>query len=199
MAGRQHTARFVVAAASAAQFPGLPYPEAAIAGRSNVGKSSLLNRLVGIRKLARVSKTPGRTQQIQFFVIDEELTVVDLPGYGFARVPQALRIQWAQLVSAYFESRQQLRLVVVLVDLRRGLESEERQLLAWLEELGKPCIVVATKADKATQGERVQATRSLEAELRPRGIEWFVSSAATGEGMAPIWKAILRRCGRIAA
>lgn len=192
---RPHTVRFVVAAARTAQFPGLKYPEAAIVGRSNVGKSSLLNRLVGIRKVARVSKTPGRTQQIQFFVVDEELTLVDFPGYGFAQVPQALRAQWSELVAAYFQSREQLRLVLMLVDLRRGLEAEEHQLLEWLAELGKPCIVVATKADKATQAERVRTVRGFETQLRPRGIEWFVTSAATGEGIAAIWKAILRGCG----
>src|SRR5271169_4067206 len=96
-----HTARFVAGAADPAHLPKLTYPEIAFAGRSNVGKSSLLNRLVGQHKLARVSKTPGRTQQINFFLIDERLTFVDLPGYGFARVPAHVQQQWKQLVEAY--------------------------------------------------------------------------------------------------
>src|SRR5207249_1110622 len=124
-----HSARFLAGAADPTQLPKLGYPEIAFAGRSNVGKSSLLNRLVGQRGLARVSKTPGRTQQINFFLIDEQLVFADLPGYGFARVPAGVQQQWKRLVEAYLTQRRQLCAVVLLVDLRRGIQAEDAMLL----------------------------------------------------------------------
>jgi GTP-binding protein len=149
-----HKARFLAGAADPAHIPKLSYPEIAFAGRSNVGKSSLLNRLVGQRKLARVSKTPGRTQQINFFLIDERLVFVDLPGYGFARVPAHVQQEWKHLVETYVSTRRKLRAVAVIVDLRRGVEADDAQLLAYLHAHGIRAILVATKADKLAYGAR---------------------------------------------
>lgn len=185
-----HQARFVAGVADAASLPRLAYPEIAFAGRSNVGKSSLLNRLVGQRGLARVSKTPGRTQQINFFVIDEQLTFVDLPGYGFARVPASVQLQWKNLVEGYLSRRSNLRAVVVIVDLRRGVEDDDMQLIEYLHAQRVPVLLVATKADKLGYGERQRRARTLAAE-RGEGVHAMVPcSARSGLGVAELWAVI---------
>jgi GTP-binding protein len=187
---RTHTARFLAGAADPARFPKLGLPEIAFAGRSNVGKSSLLNRLIGRRGLARVSKTPGRTQQLNFFVIDERLTFVDLPGYGFARVPVAVRTRWQRLVESYLGRRAHLRAVVVIIDLRRGLERDDVQLYEYLSAHRVPAILVATKSDKLGHGERKRRAQVL-AEAAIAGVAGVVvCSAQTGEGIQQLWKQI---------
>jgi len=188
---RTHTAGFLAGSAEATRLPVWPHPEIAFAGRSNVGKSSLLNRLVGQRGLARVSKTPGRTQQINFFLIDDRIVFADLPGYGFARVPVAVRDGWKDLVEGYLSRRRELRAVVVLVDLRRGLEADDEQLLDYLRVQKLPALVVATKADKLALGQRRERSRALATALgaeRPL----IVCSATSGEGVASLWATLLR-------
>ncbi len=184
-----HEARFLAGVADPAHLPRWQYPEIAFAGRSNVGKSSLLNRLVGRRQLARVSKTPGRTQQINFFGIDERLTFVDLPGYGFAHVPVTVKERWKELVEAYLTRRKKLRAVVVIVDLRRGVEPDDAQLLGFLTAHEIPAIIVATKADKLRYGEGRRRAQAITEGL-PHNIEVVVCSAVTGDGIAQVWKAI---------
>ena len=181
-------ARFVAGAATPARIPPGSVAEVALAGRSNVGKSSLLNRLVGRRSLARVSKTPGRTQQINFFAIGDELMLVDLPGYGFAKVPLAVVESWRRLVEAYLENRPQLRGVVVLVDSRRGLSDEDRELIDYLGSIEIECCVAATKIDKLKRSERAARIRELEAELPVHSLT--VCSAVTGEGVPELWRRI---------
>lgn len=185
-----HTAVFVAGAAEPARIPRLRHPEIAFAGRSNVGKSSLLNRLVGQRKLARVSKTPGRTQQINFFLIDERLTFVDLPGYGFARVPAQVKQQWKHLVESYLSTRRNLRAVVVIVDLRRGVEEEDAQLLDYLHAAGIPAILVATKADKLAYGARQRRVREVTEALDQPVAALVVCSAESGDGIDQLWKEV---------
>ena len=192
-----HTARFVAGAAEPRRLPELPYPEIAFAGRSNVGKSSLLNRLVGQHKLARVSKTPGRTQQINFFVIDERLTFVDLPGYGFARVPLSVKEQWKGLVERYLTQRVNLRAVVVIVDLRRGITPDDAQLIDFLAAHAIPAIVVATKADKLGRNEQTRRARELTVELARCGVSVLVCSSLSGAGADSVWKEIERHRERI--
>jgi GTP-binding protein len=187
-----HTARFVAGAAEPRRIPELPHPEIAFAGRSNVGKSSLLNRLVGQHKLARVSKTPGRTQQINFFVIDDRLTFVDLPGYGFARVPLPVKEQWKALVETYLTNRANLDAVVVIVDLRRGVGEEDGQLLDFLSTHHIYAIVVATKADKLAYGDRVRRGQDLAEELAPRRVPVVVCSSGSGHGVDRLWTEIER-------
>jgi len=191
-----HTARFVAGAADARQLPRLAYPEIAFAGRSNVGKSSLLNRLVGQRQLARVSKTPGRTQQINFFAIDECLTFSDLPGYGFARVPAGVQQEWKLLVETYLSNRRPLRAVVVLVDLRRGLAADDQLLLDFLRAQRIAAIVVATKADKLAFGERRRRAQALADAVSADDVAVVICSASSGEGIAELWAEIRARVER---
>ncbi len=185
---RTHTARFVAGADKAARIPDLHLPEVAFAGRSNVGKSSLLNRLVGHQRLARVSKTPGRTQQINFFVVDERAIFADLPGYGFAHVPLAVKAQWKHLVESYLVERQSLRAVVVLVDLRRGLQAEDEALLAYLAAQRIAAIVAATKLDKLNRTERERQLKLLSAQTaKLRGLHVVACSSVTSAGIPELW------------
>jgi len=189
-----HVARFLAGASDPRQLPRLNYPEIAFAGRSNVGKSSLLNRLVGQRRLARVSKTPGRTQQINFFLIDDRLVFVDLPGYGFARVPAAVQQQWKHLVEHYLTHRKHLRAVVVLVDLRRGIEADDALLLDFLRVHHLPAVLVATKADKLAYGERRRCAHAV-AEVVGSSAALTVTSAISGDGIAELWRGIMACVG----
>ena len=190
-----HTARFVAGAADPAHLPRLRHPEVAFAGRSNVGKSSLLNRLTGHHSLARVSKTPGRTQQINFFVVDDRMTFVDLPGYGFARVPLTVKDQWKRLVETYLTERRNLRAVVVIVDLRRGVEEEDATLLDYLHSRGIPVILVATKADKLAYGARLQRARELVHGQANDAVSVVVCSAVSGDGINDLWEQIRAQAG----
>ena len=180
--------RFVAGADSVARFPPGSVPEVAFAGRSNVGKSSLLNRLVGRRSLARVGKTPGRTQQVNFFAVGENLMLVDLPGYGFARVPLPIVAAWRKLVEAYLGQREQLCGVVVLVDARRGLSEEDENLIDYLGDIEIPCCIAATKIDKLKRSQRVKTLRAMEENLPVHAV--VACSAVTGEGVPDLWKRI---------
>jgi GTP-binding protein len=179
---------FVAGAASLDRLPPASLPEVAFAGRSNVGKSSLLNRLLGRRSLARVSRTPGRTQQINFFAVDERLLFVDLPGYGFARVPLAVKEQWRGLVEGYLVGRRSLRAVVVLVDVRRGIEPDDAQLLDFLAAHRIAAVVAVTKTDKLARGPRLK--RMAEIAAQRAGTRPIAFSAASGDGAAELWAAI---------
>jgi GTP-binding protein len=178
---------FVGAAARPGTYPKLPHPEIAIAGRSNVGKSSLINRLLD-RKIARTSVTPGRTQQLNFFVINNTLTFVDLPGYGYARVSKQDRAQWQPLIEDYLVTAQHLRGVVSIVDIRRGPEAEEQALWEFLAYHHRPVLVVATKCDKLKRGELEKCRTALVARLENRPLVLF--SAETGLGKAEVWQAL---------
>src|SRR6266566_5188314 len=182
-------ARFLGAAATPGGGPPPGPPEVAIAGRSNVGKSALINVLVGRRGLARASRTPGRTRQLNFFALDERLVLVDLPGYGFAVGPEAERRAWKPLVETYLGERPTLRGVLLVVDARRGLEAEEEELLAYLAALGRPAAVAATKLDKLG---RAEARRALAAAAARLGgaVPLIGFSARTGEGRIALWPVV---------
>lgn len=145
-------ASFLQGARTAAQFPPDAGLEVAFAGRSNAGKSSAINALTGQRALARVSKQPGRTQEVNFFTLDDDRRLVDLPGYGFARAPGAVQRQWTVALERYLGRRRALRGLVVLMDVRHPLTPLDRQLLAWMEPRGLPVHLVLTKADKLSRG-----------------------------------------------
>lgn len=162
-------AEFMLSVASYAQLPPEDGSEVAFCGRSNVGKSSAINAITGIGKLARVSKAPGRTQQLNFFRIDDERRIVDLPGYGYARVPAELKRRWEQLLERYLRSRRSLRGVILLMDIRHPLTDFDRQMLAWCEVAAMPVHILLTKADKLGRGAIsktvAQVTKALKDEL----------------------------------
>ena len=178
-------ARFLGAATRPGAEPPPFLPEIAIAGRSNVGKSSLLNSLLQRRGLARTSATPGRTRQLNFFVVNEKFVLVDLPGYGFAVGPERERIGWGPLVEGYLRGRPTLRGVVLIVDIRRGLEAEEMQVLDFAAAVGLPAVVVATKLDKLS---RSQAGAALARLAGPSAVIGF--SARSGEGRDALWRVV---------
>ena len=182
------SAEFAGAAARPGMYPKLPHPEIAIAGRSNVGKSSLINRLLD-RKIARTSTTPGRTQQLNFFVINNNLTFVDLPGYGYAQVSKHDRAQWQHLIEDYLVNAQHLRGIVSIVDIRRGPEAEEEALWEFLAYHHRPVLVVATKCDKLKRNELEQQRRLLTAQVKDRPPLLF--SAETGMGKEELWQGVL--------
>jgi GTP-binding protein len=145
-------AYFIKSAADAAGFPDDSGSEVAIVGRSNSGKSSAINTILGSTKLARVSKTPGRTQLINFFNVGERRRLVDLPGYGYARVATSMRSRWQSLVTSYFRRRKSLSGLVITLDVRRGITDLDARMLAWAERLGIPVLLLVTKTDKLSRG-----------------------------------------------
>ena len=186
---RVTAARFLGAAATPRGGPPPGRPEVAIAGRSNVGKSALINCLTGRRGLARTSAMPGRTRQLNFFLVNERFVLVDLPGYGFAVGPEGERRAWKPLVETYLRERPALCGVVIVVDARRGLESEEEDLLAFLTHVGRPAAVVATKLDKLARNPG-RAALARVAEQTTAGVPVLGFSARTGEGREQVWRVV---------
>ena len=191
------TAEFLTSATQPSQLPAGALPEIAFAGRSNVGKSSLLNTLLERKGLARVSQTPGRTRLLNFFRVTPtkssraqigEFIFVDLPGYGYAKVSKVVHEQWGPMIDGYIRGRRFLRGVVMLTDIRRG-EEEELQLIQWAEQVGVPVLAVATKIDKLSRGQRADALRRLEEFL---GVPVLGCSAVTGEGKDALWAGICK-------
>jgi GTP-binding protein len=180
-----HEARYVASIGSLSQLPAEGPPEIAFCGRSNVGKSSAINALTGRKRLAFTSKTPGRTQTINLFDIDETMRFADLPGYGFARVPQALRAQWDRLVGGYLSGRRTLAALVVIMDARRPFTEHDERMLDWAQPLDRPVLVLLSKADKLGKRERNAAlvrARDALAARRLRG-EIRLFSSVTREGV----------------
>lgn len=180
-------ATFVGAATSARRLPPAGPPEVAVGGRSNVGKSSFLNMLLGRRGLARISRTPGRTRQLNFFDVDGALRIVDLPGYGFAVGPEAERRAWGPLVETYLRERETLVGMLVLIDVRRGIQAEEWQLREFLDAVDVPSALVVTKCDKVGRGATATAVRALRREWP--GVV-IASSATRGAGRQETWRVI---------
>ena len=183
---------FVTSAAAPSDFPPPSQPELAVVGRSNVGKSSLINALTGHAGLARTSRTPGRTRLINWFEIEAQPTfhLVDLPGYGYAAVNAATRESWKPLIETYLSSRASLAGVLLLIDIRRGPQDEELDFVPWLAERETPIIVALTKADKLAKNKRMlevsRARKTLGLTRDP-----FAVSTLDGEGIDPVWRAML--------
>lgn len=192
-------AEFIRSCAGPEQFLKSELPEVAFIGRSNVGKSSLINSLLQRKGLAKVSRTPGKTRLVNLFRITSDdpglarFVVVDLPGYGYAKVSKSLRAQWAPLIEQYLDGSEQLRAVVVLVE-SRVLSEQDRETIAWLLSVGQPPIVVATKVDKLKMSERVCALRRLQEGLGlVEGDEVIPYSSVTGEGRERLWAVLKER------
>ncbi|MDD7700537.1 MAG: ribosome biogenesis GTP-binding protein YihA/YsxC [Eubacteriales bacterium] len=187
--------RLRISAGELRQFPRDPLPQVAFSGRSNVGKSSLINALLSRRSLARVSASPGKTVTVNFYEADGKLFLVDLPGYGFARRPAAEKEKWAAVTDGYFTknpNRDRIALVLQLIDLKVGPSRDDETMISYLRETGLPFAVVATKTDKLNKTDREKALASLRAHpLLPPETDIFPFSALSGEGKTEVLRAVL--------
>jgi len=183
-------AEFVISAVSKDDFPHEGIPEIVFAGRSNVGKSSLINRLAGNAKLARTSSTPGKTRSINFYRLNRSLFFVDLPGYGYAKAGKSAVREWKELIELYFRTRPGVVLVVQLVDSRLPPTESDVQLSLWLERLDVPYMLVATKSDKLSNNQQRAQSRVISNLFGGQPV--VMSSAKTGTGCREIWKRVLQ-------
>lgn len=187
IASKQTTAEFVGSFMDLGSLPRDHRPQIAVAGRSNVGKSSLLNRLVGQKKLAKVSGTPGKTRALNFFLINDKYYLVDLPGYGYAKVSKSIKDQWGKLIEQYLNEESRVAGMVFLLDCRREPAEEDLQLLSWLSDRSLPVMVAVTKADKLGRDKLTRKMRQIENEL---GLPSIAFSAVTGLGKDQLMGAI---------
>ncbi len=173
------------------QYPQDALPEIALAGRSNVGKSTLINRLINRKNLARTSSRPGKTQTINFYCINRSLYLADMPGYGFARVSKSLRASWGQMIERYLLQRESLKGVIQVIDLRHPPTSDDKQMFQWLQYHQLPTVVVATKADKISRGRWQAHLKRIRHDLG--NLERLVLfSGQTGQGKEELWKEIMQ-------
>lgn len=182
------SAEFLKSAVWPTQYPPATMPEVAFVGRSNVGKSSLINTLVGRKNLAKTSNTPGRTQLINFFAINEKISFVDLPGYGFAKVPQSVKKDWSDMMEAYLKERPSLCLVVFILDIRRDPNDDDLSLRDWLTHDRIPYLYVLTKSDKLSNNQVIARKRAIEKTLQVSPEKKpILFSAKTQKGKTDIW------------
>jgi len=191
------SAEFIISAFSPRQYPEGDLPEVAFVGRSNVGKSSLINTLVNRKGLAKTSSKPGKTQAINFFKINNAFYLVDLPGYGFARVSKELKAQWGKMMEQYLAGRPQLGLVVQLVDFRHPPTGDDMEMYRWLKYHGQPTLVVATKADKISRGHWPKHLKIIKEKLQLEPGDNLISfSAETRQGQEEILAYLENLMGR---
>ncbi len=184
-----NSAEFIKSISAFKQAPNDNFAHVAFAGRSNVGKSSLLNTLLGRKKLVKVSSTPGKTQTINFFLINKSFFLVDLPGYGYAKVSKSLKYSWGKLIESYLANSEQLRCVVMLIDIRHPLQSMDRDLLLWLNENHIPVCLVGTKADKLSKNQLNKNLAQLSKNDDFQNLKNIIPfSAVTGQGKAQLWE-----------
>lgn len=186
------SAKFICSAVTPEHYPPADLPEVAFAGRSNVGKSSLINKILNRKKLVRTSKTPGRTQLLNFFEINEIYRFVDLPGYGYAKVPAEVQKRWRPMVETYLTSRSNMRGMVLLLDIRREPSKEDLNLWHWLQTMSIEVVTVITKVDKLSRNKRNKQIAAIARTLGCKKEELIEFSALTGEGREEIWKALLK-------
>ena len=184
-------AKYELTAVKPEQYPVSSLPEVALVGRSNVGKSSFINALVRQKNLARVAGTPGKTRTINFYNIDQAFYLVDLPGYGYARVSKAEKATWQGLIETYLYSREQLRLIIMLVDIRHAPSPEDKLMYEWLINQGRVSLVVATKLDKLGRSQVNANLQEIQATLKMNASTSLVPfSAVSGAGREEVWQQI---------
>jgi GTP-binding protein len=188
-------ADFIKSAVKPKDYPEITLPEVAFVGRSNVGKSSLINVLVNRKNLVRTSSTPGRTQLINFFDVNGRLVLVDLPGYGYAKAPPDLRKQWQPMIETYLAGRENLRAVVLILDIRRIPADGDLQMLRWLDTYGIPPIIVVTKCDKLSKNEQARQAGMIAAAIGRSRDELVPFSALSKAGREGVWQAITKLAG----
>jgi GTP-binding protein len=185
------SAKCIISAVGPTQYPNTGYPEIVMAGRSNVGKSSLINSLCARRALARTSAEPGKTQTINFFAINDQIFLVDLPGYGYAGASKAKRREWGEFIVNYLRDRDKLALIVHLIDLRHEPMKNDIVASEWLTALNIPYVIVGTKADKISRGRRSAHIAAIRKGLNlPADVPALVYSSETGEGRDELWRYI---------
>ena len=187
------TARFEASYGTVAQLPASTTPEVAVAGRSNVGKSSLLNKLFGRKGLVKVSATPGKTANINFFEVDG-IRFVDLPGYGFAKVSQKEKQRWADLISGYFAQERSFNLVIALVDIRHDAQRLDHEMVGFLQESELPFVVALTKADKLGRSKQAQQAATIARQLGISREQLIVTASETGQGIDELRRRIAEAC-----
>ena len=185
------SAEFVTSATKPSQYPSALLPEIAFAGRSNVGKSSLINTLVNRKHLVKTSSTPGRTRLINFFDINQQIGFVDLPGYGYAKVPESVKKTWGPMIETYLSTRKALKGVIVILDIRRTPRQEEFDLLSWLQHYSIPGILVLTKTDKLSKSKQAQKLNLIGQVLERDKNDFILFSAKSRRGRDALWNAIL--------
>ena len=184
---RIKSAEFIMGAASLKQLPGEGLPEIALAGRSNVGKSSLLNKIMGRKSLARISQIPGKTRELNLYLIERKLIIVDLPGYGFAKVPMKVKEKWGRLIESYLHEREELTGLVHLIDIRHTPTKDDIQMHEWIKHFGVMSLIAATKADKIPRGRRQAAVSTIRKALEPDAATPIVPfSAVAGDGVKEV-------------
>lgn len=185
------TAQFVISAVKSEQYPQLDLPEIALAGRSNVGKSSFINKMINRKNLARTSQKPGKTQTLNFYLINEQFFFVDVPGYGYAKVSKAERAKWGQMIESYFLERKQLKGALLIVDIRHKPTNDDVTMYDWFKYYEIPVIVIATKLDKIPRGKRDQHIKIIKTTLNlEKDVPIIPFSSETGEGKDAAWQAI---------
>jgi GTP-binding protein len=182
---------FIKSATLPSQYPEGKFPEVAFAGRSNVGKSSLINTITRRKSLARISSTPGCTRLINFFTVNNQISLVDLPGYGYAKVSETSRRQWGPMIETYFEHRQSLKYVILILDVRRYPSDQDLALIHWLRHYNIIFMIVLTKIDKVSKSQAKVRLHQIK-ELLGLTIDPILFSARTGEGRDAIWGEIGR-------
>lgn len=186
------SAEFVKSAVKPSQYPSAELPEIAFAGRSNVGKSSLINTLINRKRLVKTSSTPGRTQLINFFIINKAFLFVDLPGYGYAKVPASVKKSWGPMVETYLSTRKTLKGVVLIMDIRRKPGLQELNFIEWLDYYSISRILILTKIDKLSKTKQIKQRLSIEKDLGEDNNDLILFSAKSRRGKDAVWDAVDR-------